>query len=71
MGPVGFADTNSIMTLRPAPMVLRTTAQVEQLFEGVDLIEPGLTDVNQWRHDQKPLPIRILSGVGKVHQLGR
>ncbi len=50
----------------PVPMVLRTSEQVEQLFEGVDLLEPGLTDVTQWRHDGRPLPIRILSGVGRV-----
>jgi hypothetical protein len=50
----------------PAPMVLRTTDQVEQLFEGLDLIKPGMTDVTQWREDGAPLPIRILSGVGKV-----
>jgi hypothetical protein len=49
-----------------APMVLRTTEQVEQLFEGVDLLEPGLADVAQWRGDGQPLPIRILSGVGKI-----
>ena len=50
----------------PAPMVLRTTDQVEQLFEGVELLDPGLADVTQWRGEDTPLPIRILSGVGKV-----
>jgi hypothetical protein len=55
----------------PAPMVLRTRDQVEQLFEGVDLLAPGLVDVTQWRDDQAPLPIRILSGVGKVAHAGR
>jgi hypothetical protein len=55
----------------PAPMVLRTRDQVEQLLEGVDLLAPGLVDVTQWRDDQAPLPIRILSGVGKVAHAGR
>ncbi len=55
----------------PAPMVLRTTDQVEQLFEGLDLLDPGLTDVTRWRNDGNPLPIRILSGVGKVAHPGR
>jgi hypothetical protein len=50
----------------PAPMVLRSTSQIEQLFEGVDLLEPGLVDVTRWRDNGTPLPIRILSGVGKV-----
>jgi hypothetical protein len=56
----------SVYSQSPAPMVLRTTDQVEQLFEGLDLVEPGLTDVTRWRNDEKPLSIRILSGVGKV-----
>jgi hypothetical protein len=49
-----------------APFVLRSTSQVEQLFEGVELIEPGIVDVTRWRNDETPLPIRILSGVGKI-----
>jgi hypothetical protein len=49
-----------------APFVLRSRSQVEQLFEGVDLLEPGLVDVTRWRSDGTPLPIRILSGVGRV-----
>jgi S-adenosyl methyltransferase len=48
-----------------APFVLRSTSQVEQLFEGIELIEPGLVDVTWWSNGS-PLPIRILSGVGKV-----
>lgn len=54
-----------------APVVLRTVDQVEQLFEGVDLIEPGLTDVTQWRGNERPLPVRNLFGVGKVTAVGR
>jgi hypothetical protein len=49
-----------------APMVLRSTAQVEQLFEGLDLMAPGVVDVTGWREDGTPLPVRILSGVGQV-----
>jgi hypothetical protein len=49
-----------------SPFVLRSTSQVEQLFESVNLIEPGLVDVTQWRNDEPLLPIRILSGVGEI-----
>jgi predicted ribosome-associated RNA-binding protein Tma20 len=50
-----------------APIVLRSRSQIEQLFEGVDLLEPGIVDVTEWRDDETAaLPIRILSGVGKV-----
>jgi hypothetical protein len=48
------------------PMVLRSTSQIEQLFDGLTLLEPGLADVTAWRLDGSPLPIRILSGVGRV-----
>ena len=49
-----------------APFVLRSTAQVEQLFDGVDLLEPGVVDVTRWRANGTPLPMRILCGIGKV-----
>jgi len=48
------------------PFVVRSGSQVEQLFDETELIEPGLADVTQWRHDGTPLPIRILSGVGRL-----
>jgi len=71
MDPVLINRLEQVYSKSPAPMVLRTTDQVEQLFEGLDLVEPGLTDVTQWRDDEEPLPIRILSGVGKVPHPGR
>ena len=48
-----------------APLVLRTASQVEQLFEGFDLVEPGLVDVTQWQTDGQPYWIRGLCGVGR------
>lgn len=33
------------------PLVFRSTSQIEQLFEGFDLIEPGLALVTRWRMD--------------------
>jgi hypothetical protein len=71
MDPALINRLEQVYSQSPAPMVLRTTDQVEQLFEGIDLLEPGLTDVTQWRNDGSPLPIRILSGVGKVAHPGR
>jgi hypothetical protein len=32
-----------------SPLVPRTRAQVERFFEGFDLLEPGLVDVQDWR----------------------
>lgn len=39
-----YADTN-------APIVFRTRAQVEQLFDGFELLEPGLVRLATWRED--------------------
>jgi hypothetical protein len=71
MSPEVIHRLEQIYSQSPAPMVLRTTDQVEQLFEGLDLLAPGVTDVNQWRNDGAPLPVRILSGVGRVAHAGR
>ena len=71
MDPALIERLEQVYSQSPAPMVLRTSDQVEQLFEGVDLVDPGITDVTQWRNDGTPLPIRILSGVGKVRHSGR
>lgn len=46
------------------PFVLRTRAQIEEIFEGFALTEPGLVDVTEWQNDGTPLPIRNLAGVG-------
>jgi hypothetical protein len=46
------------------PFTLRTRAQIEQVFEGFELVEPGLVDVTQWRNDGEPLSISNLAGVG-------
>jgi hypothetical protein len=66
MDPILIKRLEEVYSQAPAPMVLRTTEQIEQLCEGIELIEPGLVDVTQWRNDGTPLPIRILSGVGRV-----
>jgi hypothetical protein len=71
MDPDLITRLEQVYSNSPAPMVLRTTDQVEQLFDGTDLLEPGVTDVTRWRADGNPLPIRILSGVGKLRSPGR
>jgi hypothetical protein len=35
----------------PTPVTLRTRPQVEAMLEGVDLVEPGVTFITQWRPD--------------------
>ncbi|GAA0410758.1 SAM-dependent methyltransferase [Microbispora corallina] len=53
-----------------APLVLRTRPEIEGLFEGFDLVEPGVVWLPEWRPDEAYLlepPERslILCGVGR------
>ncbi|GII57386.1 hypothetical protein Pth03_57750 [Planotetraspora thailandica] len=53
-----------------APLVLRSRLEIEALFDGFDLVDPGLVWLPQWRPDQPHLfdpPERslILCGVGR------
>lgn len=48
-----------------APLVLRTRSQIEQLFDGLELVEPGITDVATWRADGPIGSVRVLAGVGR------
>lgn len=50
-----------------APAVPRTVARISELFTGLDLAEPGLVDVSQWRPHvrSRATKIRILAGIGR------
>jgi hypothetical protein len=45
----------------------RTTEEISEFFTGLDLIEPGLVDVSQWRPDEpeEATKIRFLAGIGR------
>jgi SAM-dependent methyltransferase len=49
------------------PAVPRSAAEIARFFTGLDLIEPGIVDVSQWRPDvrARPTKIRILGGAGR------
>jgi hypothetical protein len=48
-----------------SPLTLRTLAQTEELIEGLDLLEPGITDVAQWKAPAAPLlGMRMYAGIG-------
>jgi hypothetical protein len=47
-----------------APIIFRTRAQVEELVDGLDLLEPGITDVTRWGDQHRPLTMRMHAGVG-------
>jgi hypothetical protein len=55
--------------------VVRARADVERFFEGLELVEPGLVQIDQWRPDasrtvseddvQHRWPVPLLAGVGR------
>lgn len=55
----------------PTPVVVRTRPVVEKLFEGFELVEPGLVYVQQWRPDwlgsvsDRPERTGLYVGVGR------
>jgi len=49
------------------PQTLRTRDQVARFFTGLDLIEPGLVQVHQWRPDPEDFtPDGVVSAHGAV-----
>jgi len=62
VGTVDEAD--DVMQRVATPFTLRTRAQIEQIFDGFELVDPGVVDVTQWRNEDKPLSISNLAGVG-------
>jgi hypothetical protein len=48
-------------------MVTRARAQVERFFDGVDLLDPGLVEIQLWRPDEPNsiLPGGYYGGVGR------
>lgn len=66
MEPALIDRLERVYAASPTPFVLRSPSQVEHLFEGTEVLEPGLVDVNHWRSSDPLLPIRIHGGVGRV-----
>jgi S-adenosyl methyltransferase len=59
-----IAEVGAETAERPVP---RTAEEIGEFFTGLDLVEPGLVDVSQWRPDEQEeaTKIRFLSGVGR------
>jgi trans-aconitate methyltransferase len=57
-------------TRRDVPMYLRTRREVEGLFTGLDLVEPGVVPMNRWRpeagDDTPDEDVNMYAGVGRV-----
>ena len=62
-----LSEITSIYQTATAPAVPRTAADIGEFFTGLDLVEPGLVDVSEWRPDiaEQPTSIRFLAAVGR------
>ncbi len=51
--------------LGPAQSTLRSRAQIERYFDGLELVEPGIVPMPQWRTLPNPLVIPVFAGMGR------
>ena len=47
------AKVEQLYQLTTASLVTRTRAQVERFFGGLDLLDPGLVEIQLWRPDEQ------------------
>jgi S-adenosyl methyltransferase len=61
------AKVERLYQLTTASLVTRTRAQVARFFDGFDLVEPGLVEIQRWRPGGQPsaLPGGFYGGVGR------
>jgi hypothetical protein len=61
------AKVERLYQLTTSSLVTRTRAQVERFFDGFDLVEPGLVEIQLWRPDDSDplLPGGFYGGVGR------
>jgi S-adenosyl methyltransferase len=70
MSPAQMAEMGAkvkrLYQLPTASIVYRTRAQVERFFDGFDLVDPGLVEIQRWRPDDQSslLPGGFYGGVG-------
>ncbi|GAA3843987.1 hypothetical protein GCM10022226_78750 [Sphaerisporangium flaviroseum] len=67
--PETVARFREVYAHAESPAVFRSINQIEAIFDGFTLVDPGLVDVQYWRPDgftDEPLTIRMLGGVGRM-----
>ncbi|TCK27000.1 S-adenosyl methyltransferase [Pseudonocardia endophytica] len=67
LGESELAELHRGYSGTPRGMHLRSREQIESLFDGFALVEPGVVDVSQWRGNAEQTPVQILAGVGRLH----
>ncbi len=58
-------QVNAIYRRTDSPLVLRTGAEVAALFDGLEVVEPGVVPLSEWRPDSDDAYISAYAGVGK------
>jgi hypothetical protein len=68
-----LSEIASVYQASTVPAIPRTATEIKGFFGGLDLMDPGLVDVSQWRNDmkEKPTKIRFLAGVGRTQHGSR
>jgi DNA-binding SARP family transcriptional activator/tetratricopeptide (TPR) repeat protein len=67
MDPTVVEGLEEIYAHTSTPATTRTVEQIRRLFNGLDLVEPGLVDIQHWWPDQPEelAALRILGGVAQ------
>lgn len=65
LGESDLAELDRAYSGTARGMHLRSRAEVEGLFDGFVVVEPGVVDVSQWRGNAEQTPVQILAGVGR------
>jgi hypothetical protein len=47
------------------PYILRSPAEIESVFDGLEIIEPGVVQISAWRPDGEPETIEAYGAVGR------
>jgi hypothetical protein len=61
------AQTQAATANTPVPVFFRSSAEILRFFDGLDMVEPGLVSVAEWRAEAEPPPTRltVAGGVGR------
>jgi hypothetical protein len=64
--PAAMAELRAVAAGTPVETYFRPRRQILGFFSGLQLLEPGLTDVQEWRQDlTAPTRLKIAGAVGK------
>lgn len=62
--PEGVSSGRRVYDRASAPVVPRTREQIQGLFAGLDLVEPGLVNLTEWRPDDTAEPLQGVTYAG-------